>query len=139
MSGTDSDTTPGARTTEISGIETVTAYWATVEARDWAAFGALLSDDIVYELPQTRERIRGRDNYVRFNREFPGNWHVTILRCTATGPHAATWTSFRVDDTEMPGLCFFDFAADGRIYRVTDFWPEPYEPPTWRAHLVERF
>jgi hypothetical protein len=29
--------------------------------------------------------------------------------------------------------------AAGRIARITDFWPEPYEPPAGRAHLTERF
>jgi ketosteroid isomerase-like protein len=125
--------------TGMGGIDTVNDYWAAAEARDWPAFGALLTDDVVYELPQTRERIRGRDAYLRFNREFPGDWHVMIVRATVTGPHASTWTSFRVDDEEMPGLCFFDFADDGRIAHITDFWPEPYDPPAWRAHLVERF
>ena len=29
--------------------------------------------------------------------------------------------------------------ADGLITSVTDFWPEPYEPPSGREHLVERW
>jgi hypothetical protein len=36
------------------------------------------------------------------------------------------------------GLSFFDLGGDGRITRITDFWPEPYEPPANRAHLAER-
>lgn len=39
----------------------------------------------------------------------------------------------------MTGLCFFDFADDGTIAAITDFWPEPYELPAGRAHLVERY
>ena len=35
-------------------------------------------------------------------------------------------------------MVFFEF-ADGLITRVTDFWPEPYEPPPGREHLVERW
>jgi hypothetical protein len=27
--------------------------------------------------------------------------------------------------------------VDGLITHVTDFWPEPYEPPPGREHLVE--
>ena len=38
-----------------------------------------------------------------------------------------------------PGLCFFDLDSGGRIARITDFWPEPYEPPASRAHLMERY
>jgi hypothetical protein len=35
-------------------------------------------------------------------------------------------------------MAFFEFAG-GLITRVTDFWPEPYEPPAGREHLVERW
>ncbi|HEV2240142.1 MAG TPA: nuclear transport factor 2 family protein [Streptosporangiaceae bacterium] len=52
--------------------EIVAAYWAAAEARDWARFGGLVAEDVVYEAPQTRERVRGREAYVRFNAEgFP--------------------------------------------------------------------
>lgn len=39
----------------------------------------------------------------------------------------------------MVGLCFFELDEDGLISRITDFWPEPYELPASRAHLVERY
>ena len=52
--------------------EIVAAYWAAAEARDWARFGGLVAEDVVYEARQTRERVRGREAYVRFNSEgFP--------------------------------------------------------------------
>jgi ketosteroid isomerase-like protein len=117
----------------------VAAYWAACEARDWAAFEALLADDVVYELPQTRERVRGRGPYVRFNAEYPGDWHLTVERIVAEGRFAASWTRFTVDGAEQPGLCFFELTDAGRIGHITDFWPEPYEPPANRAHLVERY
>jgi ketosteroid isomerase-like protein len=122
-----------------SSSEAVRAYWATAQARDWAAFGALLADDVVYELPQTRERVRGREAYVRFNAEYPGDWRVAVRSAVGEGRHAASWTSFRVDGTEQTGVCFFELDDAGRIARITDFWPESYEPPPGREHLVERF
>jgi ketosteroid isomerase-like protein len=27
---------------------------------------------------------------------------------------------------------------DGKVYRETVYWPEPFEPPAWRAQWVER-
>ena len=45
----------------------VTAYWTAANDRDWVAFGDLVAEDVVYEGPQSRERVRGRANYVRFN------------------------------------------------------------------------
>lgn len=51
-------------------------YWTALQARDWEGFEALLAEDVVYELPQTRERIRGRANYLRFNIEYPATVDV---------------------------------------------------------------
>jgi hypothetical protein len=118
----------------------VAAYWAAAEARDWDAFGTLLADDVIYRGPQTREQVRGRDPYVRFNVEgFPGDWHLTVQRITGEGQHAASWVEFTGPDGTQPGLCFFDLDDDGKIARITDFWPDPYELPASRAHLVERY
>jgi ketosteroid isomerase-like protein len=122
-----------------SASDVARAYWAACEARDWAGFGALLADDVVYELPQTRERVRGRDAYVRFNREYPGDWHLSVERAIGEGRHAATWTRFEVDGGAETGLCFFELNDAGLIARITDFWPADYEPPPGREHLVERF
>lgn len=117
----------------------VEAYWAAANARDWAGFGALLAPDVVYELPQTGERIRGRERYVQFNAEYPGDWAVTPVRIVGTGSHGASWTRFVVDGGEQTGLCFFDLDEAGLIARISDFWPTPYEPPPGREHLVERY
>lgn len=120
--------------------EVVAAYWAAAEARDWAAFGALVAPDVVYEVPQTRERVRGREAYLRFNAEgFDRDWHLTVARITGEGAHAASWIEMADEGERYPGLCFFELGADGLIQRITDFWPQPYEPPASRAHLTERF
>jgi hypothetical protein len=120
--------------------QVVAAYWAAAEARDWQAFGSLVTDDVVYEGPQTRERVRGRDAYVRFNVEgFPGEWHIAVKRIVAQGRYAVSWIEFTGAEGTQPGLCFFELDDSGLIARLTDFWPDPYELPTSRAHLVERY
>jgi predicted ester cyclase len=120
--------------------EVVAAYWAAAEARDWNAFGALLADDVIYRGPQTREQVRGRDPYIRFNVEgFTYDWHLTVQRIVGEGQHAASWVEFTGPEGTQPGLCFFDLADDGRIALITDFWPDPYELPASRVHLVERY
>jgi len=119
--------------------KTVESYWATADARDWTGFADTLAEDVVYTLPQTRERIRGRGKYVQFNREYPGDWHVRIERVMAEPGQAVTWTHFTVGLEEMHAITFFTADGQGRIATVTDFWPEPYEPPAGREHLVERY
>lgn len=120
--------------------EVVADYWAAAEARNWDAFGALLADDVVYLGPQTKERVRGREAYLRFNVEgFAYDWHIAVQRIVGEGRHAASWIEFTGHEGTQPGLCFFDLADDGLITQITDFWPDPYELPASRAHLVERY
>jgi len=120
--------------------DVVAAYWAAAQARDWESFVALVSEDVVYTAPQTRERVRGRAAYLRFNAEgFDYDWHLTVIRIVGEGRHAASWTEFTTAEGPLTGLCFFDLSEDGLITTITDFWPEPYELPAGRAHLVERY
>lgn len=123
----------------------VEAYWSAANARDWDAFAATLADDVVYDLPQTRELIRGKERYLQFNREYPGDWCVRVERLVADGEgrQAAartlvTFTGAEGEATAIHAIHFFTFDAQGLITGVTDFWPEPYEPPTGREQ-VERY
>jgi hypothetical protein len=116
----------------------VIAFAAALEHRDWEAFAALLAPAVVYELPQTRERIRGRERYVRFNAEYPGDWHVEPQLVLGDGNNGCLLFRWTLDDDSMLAVAFFE-VRDGLITKVTDLWPEPYEPPPGREHLVERW
>jgi SnoaL-like domain len=120
--------------------QAVAAYWAAAQARDWAAFGALVAADIVYEAPQTRERVRGREAYVRFNSEgFDREWDLAVERIVGGGRSAASWIQFTEPDGTYPGVCFFELDEAGLITSITDFWPEPAQVTASRAHLAERY
>ena len=124
----------------MTAHEAVRAYWDAAEARDWEAFGRLLAADVVYQGPQTRERVCGREAYVRFNVEgFPGAWHVKIERIVGEADQAVSWIEFTGESGTQPGICFFRLDAAGRISEITDFWPDPYDLPDSRAHLVDRY
>ncbi|MGY3057416.1 putative phage tail protein [Streptomyces sp. TE3672] len=131
----------GTMTTTADLRAVVETYWSAADARDWDAFAATLADEVLYDLPQTRERIRGKERYLRFNREYPGEWRVRVERVVADGEgrQAAVRTRFTAGAEESPAVHFFVFDATGRISGITDFWPEPYEPPAGREHLVERY
>jgi hypothetical protein len=123
--------------TDVKAI--VAAFAARLDGRDWDGLTELLHPDVVYEVPQTRERIRGRDRYVTFNREFPGAWRidpVLILGDERDGSLLFRWTVEPSEDQ----LAIAYFEVDGGVItKITDFWPEPYEPPPGREHLTERW
>lgn len=119
--------------------QTAQAYVDRTERRDWQGLSDLLAEDVVYEMPQSRERIRGRAALLQFNQEYPGDWHLQARRVVADGRHAAAWIDARVGDEHQDANVWLELSDDGLITRITDYWPEPYDPPTGREHLVERF
>lgn len=115
----------------------VEQYWRAAQKRDWPDFGGLLHEDVVYDLPQTRERISGRAAYVEFNRTYPGNWSLALESVFGDLDHAVSRVRFMIDGKEAIGITFFDF-KDGLIARITDYWPEPYAAPV-RLVPTERY
>jgi hypothetical protein len=132
-------TSPIPSTASSDLRRTVETHWSSAEARDWTTFKTTLAEGVVYDLPQTRERIRGRAAFLRFNQEYPGDWHLRVQRIVADGEQVVTWLHATVGLKEMYAIAFFTGDEEGRITTITDFWPEAYEPPPGREHLVERY
>jgi ketosteroid isomerase-like protein len=114
-------------------------YVDRLERRDWPGLAGLLTDDVVYEMPQTRERIRGKDAFLQFNIEYPGDWHMRVRRVVADSGLAALWLDVRVGTQQQDACVWLEVSERGLISRVVDYWPEPYDPPQGREHLVERW
>jgi ketosteroid isomerase-like protein len=119
--------------------QTAMAYVESLENRDWDRLATLLADDVVYVMPQTRERIRGRPAFLQFNQEYPGDWHLRVRHVAADGSLAALWLDVRVGADGQDACVWVEVGEHGLIGQITDYWPEPYDPPAGREHLVERF
>jgi hypothetical protein len=116
--------------------ETLTAMLANL---DPDAEYELRHEDFVADMPQSGERIRGRDNLRAMQIAFPPDRVPTfqVRRITGGGD---VWTVEAVGDYggEMYlVVCIFEF-RDGKIFRETRYYPQPFEPPEWRAQWVER-
>ncbi len=98
----------------------------------------MLSHDYVLEWPQSRERIRGRANFAAVNKEYPasGPWRFQINRIVANETEAVSDVSVTDGVVEARAITF-STVEDGKITRQVEFWPENYEPPENRRHLVE--
>ena len=122
-----------------TAVEIVQQFWALMQTNDFAAVASVLAPDFVLEWPQTKERIRGADRFVRMNSEYPahGRWQFTIHRIVGDGRDAVSDVAITDGVQQARAISFFE-TADGRVRRIVEYWPEPYEPPANRAHLVER-
>lgn len=113
-------------------------FWERMRSNDFASVAPLLADDFVLEWPQTRERIRGAGNFVRMNVEYPahGPWRFTIHRLVGSAREAVSDVGITDGVLDVRAITFFE-VVDGRVRRIVEWWPEPYDAPANRAHLVE--
>ncbi|HSK16863.1 MAG TPA: nuclear transport factor 2 family protein, partial [Gaiellaceae bacterium] len=70
--------------------EPVRRLWERMEARDWDAVAALLHEDVIVDWPATGERMRGRDDYLAVQRNFPEGWRIEVLRVVDGGEEVAS-------------------------------------------------
>jgi len=117
----------------------VEGFWTAMQTNDFHAAGQFLHDDYVLEWPQSGERIRGRGNFVAINDNYPahGRWEFAIHQIIAEGDQVVSDIS--VTDGVITGrVITFSTIRNGKILHQTEFWPDPFEPATWRAEWVER-
>jgi len=119
--------------------DVVVAFWDRIQARDWDGLSRLLSDDFVVEWPDARLRIRGRENFVEFNRTYPEGWKIEVLGMVAEGQTVVS--EVRVPHTEQ-GIYYVlsVLSVDGdRVAGGREYWLEDHqeELPPERARFFE--
>ena len=121
--------------------QVVAAYWAAAEARDPHVLGTPTRRR--RDLPRPPNQGAGpRPGRLRPVQR--GGFHLRLATDPRSGSSAKAsaqpaGSSSPGQTAPSPGPRFFDLADDGKIAVITDFWPEPYELPASRAHLVERY
>ena len=115
----------------------VERLWRAFDERDFDGAGEQCHEDVVLEWPQSRERIRGRANLVEVNRNYPGDWKITIERIVVCGESAVSQVAVRIDGRTEYATSFFEL-RDEKIATIREFWAEEYQAPEWRARWVEQ-
>jgi ketosteroid isomerase-like protein len=122
---------------EAENKQVVEELWRLLEKQDWDGAGALLHDDFVQEWPQSKERIRGRENCMAINRNYPGFPSQSMGRVLAAGDLVTSEVVLDYGGQTYHGISLFEF-RDGKIVRETDYFAQPFDAPAWRAQWVER-
>jgi ketosteroid isomerase-like protein len=121
---------------EETNHQLVVELWQRMGRFDFAGAGELLHDDYVCEWPQSNERIRGRDNFVALNSNYPGRWAAEVKQVIVEGNRAASEVALTWEGQTVVVVSFYEM-RNGTIYNEVDYWPESYAAPDWRARWVE--
>ncbi|WP_371403481.1 nuclear transport factor 2 family protein [Kribbella sp. NBC_00662] len=96
----------------------------------------LRAEDYVLEMPQSGERIVGRDRMQAMQREYPAPPSIKVLRITGAGDDFVVLlrSDYGGDVYYVANIVEF---RDGRITRETRIYGSPFDPPEWRAKYAE--
>jgi hypothetical protein len=96
----------------------------------------LRAEDYVLEMPQSGERIVGRDRMRAMQQEYPNPPSIEIRRIIGSGDHFVVLgrSDYGGDVYHVANIVEF---AEGRIARETRVYGAPFEPPSWRAKYAE--
>jgi len=102
---------------------------------------AIRHDDFVMEMPQSGERIRGRENMRAFQRSFADNSNPPTIHLRRVTVRDGLWILEGVNDygegQVFTVVAIFEL-EDGKIRRDTRYYAEPFDALQWRADLVEQ-
>jgi len=97
----------------------------------------LRHEDYVMEMPQSGERIRGREAMRSMQEAYPTPPAITIRRVAGSG---SLWVLEGVNDygdDVWHVILVLELDHEGRFVRDTRYYSQPFDPPAWRAQWVE--
>jgi hypothetical protein len=92
--------------------------------------------DYVMEMPQSGERIRGRENMRAMQEQYPNPPTIEFRRVVGSGDVWAVEAQSDYDGRIYHVVVIVEF-RDGKILRETRYYTDPFDPPDWRAPWVE--
>lgn len=112
-------------------------HWELANNKNWEKFAEILSDDLKYNVPQTKEWIDSGVGYLEMFRTWPGPWHAEITNLVCQANKGICIINFITNKNVEVGVSVFEI-QDNKIARVTDYWPAPYEPPERKTKFIRR-
>ena len=98
-------------------------------------------EDYVMEMPQSGERIRGRDAMHRFQAAFAVSSTPPTIDIRRVIAQPGVWFVEGLNDYgggNRSHVVLVLELKDGKIWRDTRYYADPFEAPSWREDIVER-
>lgn len=94
-------------------------------------------EDVVIDMPQSGERIRGRDNLKAMQDTYPEPPpKIALRRVVGSGDVWVVEARSNYGERSYDVAVIFEF-REGKIIRETRYYADPFEAPAWRAQWVE--
>lgn len=146
----------------MSNLQVVKRYAQALSADDFDAQDSLIHDDYVLEYPQSGERVRGSANRRAIVENYPSRIEAGttpsvdriigmddefiprtsglgwgVLHVAGSGDEFQMTGTIRYADGQTWHMVGLLTLRNGKIWRETDYFAAPFEPPGWRSQYVE--
>ncbi len=119
-------------------LRAVRALWAALQARDWPAARALLTDELQVTWWTSGERFDGAEAFVAVQARYPEGWTIHLLELE----HLQDGRVLSLLRVDHPPHRFFATSLarvdDGRIAGLEEYWATVEAPPSWRDAIAGR-
>lgn len=117
----------------VKDLQAVRKYLRLFGRGDFDGAARLMHPRTVVRWPNTREIFLGREKFMAANRNYPGRWLFKIVRLEKCGKGVAAAARVFSKDAKQSFhvVSFFELKA-GLIARITEYWGQNGEPPSWR-------
>ena len=119
-----------------TGCELAGELWRLFDAGRFRDALPLLSEDFEAHWPNTRERIRSREDFVALNESYPGSWRCTVRRVEDWAGGVVTVTEISDGRTSLFAVSFLA-VRDGRIASAEEYFSDNGPPPFDRSAWTE--
>lgn len=129
---------PDVPLADRKGRDVAMELWHFFDQRRFRDALPLLSEDFEAHWPNTRERIRGPENFIALNESYPGAWRCTVQRIDECAEAVVTVTEISDGETSFVAVSFFEVRC-GRIVSAEEYFAENGPPPFDRSEFAERY
>jgi len=88
-------------------------------------------------MPQSGERIRGRDNMQAYKEAYPNPPTIQLRRVVGAGDVWVVKARSDYGDGQTYHVIDIVQYRDNKIWRETRYYAQPFQAPEWRAQWVE--
>jgi len=111
-------------------------HWAASNAGDFATEHDIYHDDAFLDYPQSRERIRGRNNIQITRTLQPNKKRFAVHRITGSGELWITELVLTYDAKPFYTVSIMEFSG-AKVAHETQYFADPFEAAEWRKKWVE--
>jgi hypothetical protein len=136
VGGRDGETSEESSVRDQEIREALNQHWAASNSNDFATEHAIYYEDAYLDYPQSRERIRGRNN-IQITRSLqPNKKRFMVHRIIGSGDLWITELVMTYDDKPFYTVSIMEFRGV-KVTHETQYFADPFEAADWRKKWVE--